>query len=139
MDALQSFPPELWNSPAPNDPTYELGFAVEALWYDAYLHADDIRVALGLTPHHGDGLRCAVHHIAGYLDHQSWRPATLELTGIEPIHISGGGPAITGDPRLFVLCATGRGDPIALGLDASVNVYAKQPDRSPTGPAQRPR
>jgi hypothetical protein len=91
--------------------------------YDAYLHADDIRAALGLPSARGDGLRCAAHHVAGYLDHH-WGSATLALSGIEPIEIGGGGSEITGDPLEFVLAATGRRDPSAIGLDPGVNVYA---------------
>jgi hypothetical protein len=30
---------------------------------------------------------------------------------------------LTGDPLPFVLAATGRSDPAALGLDPSVNIY----------------
>jgi hypothetical protein len=124
MDLLGAIPPELWSSPAPNNPDDELGFAVEAIWYDAYVHADDILAAIGRPPDRGAGLRCAVHHAAGYLQHQGWGPATLRLTGMEPIDIAGGGPEISGDPYEFVLAATGRGDPSALGLDGTINVYA---------------
>jgi hypothetical protein len=124
MDMLRAIPPELWSSPAPNDPTYEIGFAVEAIWYDAYVHADDIHAALGRPPDRGAGLHVAVHHVAGYLQHQGWGPATLRLTGMEPVEIAGGGPEITADPHDFVLAATGRIDPSTLGLDATVNVYA---------------
>jgi uncharacterized protein (TIGR03083 family) len=121
---LSSLPEEAWAGPAPNDPDYTLGFAVEAVWYDAYLHGDDIRAAVGRSSRRGDGLRCAVHHVAGYLEHQSWGPATIALDGIEPLEIGGGGLEITGDPLEFVLAATGRRDPTLLGLDPSVDVYA---------------
>jgi uncharacterized protein (TIGR03083 family) len=124
MELLRGIPTELWSSPAPNDPTYQLGFAVEAIWYDAYVHADDILAALGRPPDRGAGLVCAVHHVAGYLEHQDWGPATLRLSGIGAIQISGGGPEITCDPHDFLLAATGRSDPSNLGLDPSLNVYA---------------
>jgi hypothetical protein len=37
--------------------------------------------------------------------------------------VSGGGPAITGEPVQFVLAATGRAAPEPLGLDETINVY----------------
>jgi uncharacterized protein (TIGR03083 family) len=122
---LASLPEEAWEGPAPNDPDYTLGFAIEAM-YDAYLHGDDIRDALGLPSARGAGLRCAIHHVAGYLDHQHWGSATLALNGIKQIEIGGGGTEITGDPLEFVLAATGRRDPCAIGLDNSIDVYADQ-------------
>lgn len=122
--SLESLPAEAWAGPAPGSPDYSLRFAAEAIWYDTYLHGDDIRAALGRPSARGDGLRCAVHHVAGYLDHQHWGAATLALNGIERIEIGGGGAEITGDPLEFVLAATGRRDPSAIGLDRSINVYA---------------
>ena len=121
---LASLPEDAWRGPAPRNPGHTLGFGVEAIWYDAYLHGDDIRDALGLTSARGEGLRCAVHHVAGHLEHQGWGPATIALKGIERIEIGGGGPEITGDPLEFVLAATGRRDPSVLGFDPTINVYA---------------
>jgi len=120
---LASLPGEMWDGPAPNNPDFPLSFAVEALWYDAYLHGDDIREALGLPSERGGGLRCAVHHVAGYLDYKHWGSLTLDLDGVERIAIGGGGVEVTGDPLEFVLAATGRRDPTVLGLDPSINVY----------------
>jgi uncharacterized protein (TIGR03083 family) len=124
MPILTSLPEEAWDGPSPIDPSYPLGFAVESIWYDAYLHGDDIRAAIGAPSDLGPGLRCAVHHVAGYLDHHGWGPATLALDGIERIDIGGGGRTVHGAPLAFVLAATGRGDPSALGLDDTINVYA---------------
>jgi uncharacterized protein (TIGR03083 family) len=128
-ELLGSLPEDAWEGPAPSNPDYTLRFAVEAIWYDAYLHGDDVRDALGLPSARGDGLRCAVHHVAGYLDHQHWGSATLALSGIEPIEIGDGGSEITGDPLEFVLAATGRRDPSAIGLDPRINVYADEKGR----------
>jgi hypothetical protein len=48
----------------------------------------------------------------------------LQLDGVGSFDVSGGGgQRVTGDPLTFVLIATGRADPSALGLDPSVNVY----------------
>jgi uncharacterized protein (TIGR03083 family) len=123
---LASLPEAAWAGPAPSNPDYTLGFAVEAIWYGAYLHGDDIRDAIRLPSARGDGLLCAVHHVAGYLEYQNWGSATIALHGIERIEIGGGGPEITGDPLEFVLAATGRRDPSVLGLDPTINVYADE-------------
>lgn len=121
---LESLPEDMWDGPSFTDPQYTLGFAVEAIWFDAYLHGEDIRAAMGVPPSRGPGLRCAVHHVAGYLAHRRWVPATLTLDGADAVDIAGGGASITGDPLDFVLAATGRGNPAALGLDDTVNVYS---------------
>lgn len=122
---LGSLPEDAWDGPSMSDPRYSLGFAVEAIWFDAYLHGDDIRAAIGAAPIRGPGLRCAVHHVAGYLHERGWGPATLALDGIERVEVgSGGGVEVTGDPFAFVLAATGRYDPARLGLDHTINVYA---------------
>ena len=121
---LASLPEDAWAGPAARDPEHTLGFGVEAIWYDAYLHGDDIRDALGLSSERGDGLRCAVHHVAGHLEHQKWGPATIALDGMERIEIGDGGPEITGDPLEFVLAATGRRDPSVHGFDPTINVSA---------------
>lgn len=123
MSILTTFDEDAFAGPAP-DPSFTLGFAVEAIWYDAYLHGDDIRAALGRPSERGAGLRCAVYHVAGYLENRGSEPMTLALVGLEPVPVAGGGIEITADPLDFVLAATGRRDPRALGLDARLNVYA---------------
>lgn len=125
---LASLPEDGWEGPTLSDPSYTLGFSVEAMWFDAYLHGDDIRAALALPSARGAGLRCAVHHVAGYLEHRGWGPATLSLSGVEQVDVGGGGAEISGDPLEFVLAATGRSDPTALGLDPTINVYADEAD-----------
>jgi hypothetical protein len=47
----------------------------------------------------------------------------VALDGIESFDVSGGGQTISGDPLAFVLAGTGRGDPAAIGLDETVNIY----------------
>jgi uncharacterized protein (TIGR03083 family) len=135
-ELLGSLPEEAWEGPSPSNPDYTLNFAVEAIWYDAYLHGEDVRDALGLPSARGGGLRCAVHHVAGSLDQLHWGSATLALSGIERIGIGGGGSEITGDPLEFVLAATGCRDPSVIGLDPTINVYAdgKGPPRSTSKP-----
>jgi uncharacterized protein (TIGR03083 family) len=122
-DLGEAFDDEAWAAPAPGGFDGSLGEGVEALWYDTYIHGDDIRAALGRAPEQGPGLKAAVHHVAMLLDKKGWGPATLSLDGIETLEVSGGGRAVTGDRLAFVLAATGRSDPAALGLDRSVNLY----------------
>jgi uncharacterized protein (TIGR03083 family) len=119
-----AFDDAAWAAPAPGGYDGSLGEGVEALWYDAYLHADDIRVALGCPTERGSGTRASVHHLAMLLDKSGWGPATLSFDGIETLTVGGGGRVLSGDPWPFVLVATGRADPTTLGLDPSVNIYA---------------
>jgi len=122
-DMVAIFDDDAWNAPAPAGLPYSLGVGIEALWYDAYLHADDIRAAIGRPSERGPGLEASVSHVAYFLEDRKWGPATLVLDGMPECEIGGGGRRITGDPLAFVLAATGRGDPGPLGLDASANIY----------------
>jgi uncharacterized protein (TIGR03083 family) len=122
VDILAVFDDAAWGGPSPAG-TGTLGDGVEALWFDAWLHADDIRDAVGRPPEDGPGSRASVSHIALMLTEQGYRPATLALDGHEEYPVSGGGPAITGDAVQFVLVATGRADPATIGLDETVNIY----------------
>jgi uncharacterized protein (TIGR03083 family) len=113
-----------WEQPGPGGIPGTLGSGVEALWFDAWLHADDIRNALGQPTVAGPGVRVSISHLADALADDGWGPATLALDGVEPVTVgAGGGRTVTGDPIEFVLAATGRGDPAALGLDDTVNIY----------------
>jgi uncharacterized protein (TIGR03083 family) len=113
-----------WAGPPPVEVPGTLGMAVEGIWYDTYVHADDIRDALGRPSEHGPGLRAAVSHVVELLADRDWGPATLRLDGMDPVAVGGGGPEVRGDPLMFVLVATGRAHPIELGLDQTVNLYA---------------
>lgn len=112
-----------WSGPAPGPVPGTLGFGAEGIWFEAYVHADDIRDALGRPSVRGAGLRAAVSHLAGLLDRRGWGPATLELEGLERFTVGGGGPPVGGDALTFVLVATGRAHPIELGLVQPLNVY----------------
>jgi uncharacterized protein (TIGR03083 family) len=122
VDILAAFDDAAWSGPSPAG-SGTLGDGVEGLWFDACLHADDIRDAIGLPSEYSSGARVSVSHLAAVLTDQGWRPATLALDGVEEFPVSGGGPAVSGDVLEFVLAATGRADPAALGLDETVNVY----------------
>ena len=121
---IAAFPPEAWDAPLAGF-SGTLAEGVEALVYDCAVHADDIDDALGLGHHptHAE-LVAAVSHVAFHLEDQGWGPATLALDGMPEVDIKGGGERITGNPGLFVLAATGRGNPADFGLDDKVNIYA---------------
>lgn len=123
-DLLASFDAAAWSGPAPGAPHLTLGEGIEALWTDSWVHADDIRAAVGRPSERSSGLRGSVFHYARLLERSGWGPATLQLDGMERVDVSGGGgTTVTGDPLDFVLVATGRRDPANLGLDDTVNVY----------------
>ena len=125
-DLLAAFDDDAWAGPAPAGVTGTLGDGVLALWYDAYLHADDIRAAVGLASVRGPGLHASVVHVADTLTTNGWGPATLALDGLDEIAISGGSEQrrITGDPLAFVLAATGRAEAATVALGPDVNIYA---------------
>lgn len=123
VEVLNGFTEEAWLARAPGGFPGPLRRAVLVLWYELYVHGDDIRAATGREPHRGSGLRASVVHVAETLGLWGWEPATLRLDGIEPMQVRGGGRVITGDPLGFLLAATGRLDPALIGLDDRVNIY----------------
>jgi uncharacterized protein (TIGR03083 family) len=126
-DIVAAIDDTAWSGPAPGELGIPLSEGVEALWYDAFIHNNDIRDAVGRENVRGAGLRAAVSHLADLLSQQEWGPATLALDGLDEFPVSGGGgQRITGDPYDFVLVATGRKDPSTFGLDETVNVYREQ-------------
>ena len=115
---------EMWNGPS-GVPDLTLGEGVLTLWYDAYVHADDIRTAIGRQSERSDGLHGSVAYLAAALTRRGWEPATLALDGVPRYDVGGGGNEITGDPLQFVLVATGRAAASTMGLDPTVNIYAE--------------
>jgi uncharacterized protein (TIGR03083 family) len=114
-----------WDGPAPGGLAGTLGFGVEALFYDAFVHGDDIRAALGRPSVRDDGLLAAVSHVSALLTEKGWGPAVLRFGDLGEFPVGGGGGrVIEADPLAFVLVATGRANPAPLGLDETVNVYA---------------
>lgn len=101
---LPAFDDAAWAARAPGGYDGSLGEAVEALWYDAYVHADDIRAALGMPTEIGPGLEVATAHVALFLDKLGW---------------SGDLPSDGPAAHEFVLAATGRAD-----LPGVPNIYA---------------
>jgi uncharacterized protein (TIGR03083 family) len=119
LDALDD---DMWNGPS-GVPDLTFGRGVLTLWYDAFVHADDIRAALGRPSEGGPGLAASVEYLAGELTGHEWGPATLALDGIPRHDVGGGGREITGDPMQFVLVATGRAEPSTVGLEPGVSIY----------------
>ena len=118
------FDEEAWEAEAPAGVAPSVGWGVESLWYDAFVHGDDIRAAIGQPSVPTEAMRAAVSHITAVLTDQGHPAATVDLDGIEPFDVSGGGDrTITGDPVAFILAGTGRRDPASLGLDEAINIY----------------
>ncbi|CAN5525323.1 hypothetical protein BH20ACT2_BH20ACT2_16160 [soil metagenome] len=104
---LPLFDDDAWAAAAPGGYDGTLGDGIEALWYDTWLHADDIRAALGRPTELGDGLRGAVSHVVFELAKRGWH-----------------GEVPAGDELGFVLVATGRADPTTMRNAAPLNIYA---------------
>jgi hypothetical protein len=102
------------------------GEGVEGLWYDAFVHAEDIRAAVGRNREPGPGLRASLSHVADLLGRQAWPAATLAFEPYGEFAIGSPGDGdrrFDGDPLEFVLVATRRLDRSVLGLDETVNIY----------------
>ena len=113
---------DAWAAPS-GVPDLTLGDGVLTLWYDTYVHADDIRDAIGAPSERGAGLDATVYYHARELTARGWGPATLALDGTARYDIGDGGTEITGDALQFALVATGRADASTIGLDRGVNIY----------------
>jgi uncharacterized protein (TIGR03083 family) len=103
---LPAFDDAAWAAGSPGSYEGTLGDGVEALWYDTWLHADDIRAALGHDSVQGPALAGAVSHVG------------FELRKRDQAD------AVVGDPFTWVLVATGRAEPSVIGDEAPVNIYA---------------
>jgi uncharacterized protein (TIGR03083 family) len=113
-----------WASPSPA-PDFSIGEGVLALWYDTWIHGDDIRAAVGLPTVRGGGLVAAVAHVHEQLGRREWGPARLALQGLPELSVGeANGKVVAADPFRFVMVATGRADAAELGLEPSVNIYA---------------
>lgn len=120
---IGGFDDAAWLARAPGGFPGPLRRAVLVLWYELYVHGDDIRHAVGQPSDRGTGLRASVIHVAETLGLWGWGPATLRLGDLEELPVRGGGEEYSGDPLAFLLAATGRVDPVPLGLDENVNIY----------------
>ena len=79
-----------------------LGDGVLLLWYDVYVHADDIRAAIGRPTVKTEGLNAAVAYLVGQLDQRGFdtdadrarrhRPSPVRAGGDRPGRRRGAGP-----------------------------------------------
>lgn len=99
----------VWSSPSPV-PDLTMGDGILTLWYDTYVHADDVRHAAGHAPDKGPGLAAAVMYLEAELARRAWSGTVGD--GVAPYD--------------FVLAATGRLDAERIGLDPTVNIYRAQ-------------
>ena len=120
---LSLFDEAAWSGPVGPGVDGTLGAAMHSLWAGIYIHVEDVLAAVGREPQRGPGLGAAVDHIADALTAGGWGPATLQLEDLGVVEVGGGGRRIETDALTFVLVASGRSDPSALGLDERVNVY----------------
>jgi uncharacterized protein (TIGR03083 family) len=103
---LPVFDDAAWDAPAPGGYEGTLGDGVEALWYDTWLHGDDIRAAVGRPSVQGDGMRGGVSHVRFELAKRGWE----------------GDVPVDGDEAFeFILAATGR---VPSGAGGPINIYA---------------
>jgi uncharacterized protein (TIGR03083 family) len=118
---------EVWDGPS-GLPDLSMGDGVLTLWYDTYVHGDDIRAAIGLPPATGPGLRAAVRYLEKTLTDRGWGPAHLRFTDQDDdfgeLVVGTAATTLPVDALEFVLAATGRVDPTSLGLHEDVNIYA---------------
>jgi uncharacterized protein (TIGR03083 family) len=120
---LATFNDRAWLAPAPGGFPGPLRRAVLVLWYELFVHGDDLRCATGRADRRGPGLRAASAHLAETLGLWGWGSASLHLPPLEVMEVRGGGPRVELDPLDFVRTATGRIDPATVGLDHTVNIY----------------
>jgi uncharacterized protein (TIGR03083 family) len=114
---------QAWEAPAPSDFPGPLRRAMLVLWYELYVHGDDIRAAIGASQDDGPGLLASVAHVCETLGLWGWGPATVSLDGLPELPVRGGGRRVSGAALPFLLAATGRLDPKVVGLDDRVNIY----------------
>ena len=107
---LPLFDDAAWTGPGPGGFDGTLGDGVEALYYDTWMHAEDIRAALGQAPVMSSGFGAARSHVAWDLRRVAqWQ---------------GEMPKSDADAYAFIMAATGRTDASRLGAAAPPNIYA---------------
>ena len=107
---LPLFDDAAWAGPGPGGFDGTLGDGVEALWYDTWMHAEDIRAALGQAPVMSSGFQAARSHVAWDLGRVAKWKGELPKSDTSAYD--------------FILVATGRADASLLGAGAPPNIYA---------------
>jgi uncharacterized protein (TIGR03083 family) len=122
---------EVWNGPS-GVPDLTMAEGVLTLWYDTFVHADDIRAAIGEPSEAGPGLKASLAYLESELTKRSFGPARVVFAdqdesfgGLAIGETDASTPTHRVDAHDFVLAATGRLDADALGLDPGVNIYAE--------------
>jgi uncharacterized protein (TIGR03083 family) len=103
---LPLFDDDAWMAQAPGGYEGTLGDGVEALWFDTWMHAEDIRDGIGAPSLPGPAVAGAVSHVSFELRKR------------------GESGEVVGDPVTWVLVATGRAEPSLIGADAPIDIYA---------------
>lgn len=124
-DLAEAFDEDAFNAEGPQGNGQTLGYGLEALWFDTFLHGDDILAAVGRSTPSTTAFAPSVSHISDTLSQEGAQPATIRLTGLDEFLVSGGDSArlVDGDPMQFILVATGRADPATMGLGPEINIY----------------
>ncbi|MFC4588221.1 maleylpyruvate isomerase family mycothiol-dependent enzyme [Sphaerisporangium corydalis] len=131
IQTLSTLDEPSWQLPSAN-PGLTIEQGALGIWHDLYIHVDDIRSALGLPSERGAGLVASVANTADRLRRDGYGPARILVDGLdggsgtEELLFGDDGAASTPvrlDALGFLLVATGRTDPAALGLTEEVNIY----------------
>ncbi|HEY1739574.1 MAG TPA: maleylpyruvate isomerase family mycothiol-dependent enzyme [Acidimicrobiia bacterium] len=107
---LPLFDDAAWAAPAPGGYEGTLGDGVEALWYDTWMHGDDIRAALGRPVELGPAVPGALSHIGFELTKLGWNG---------PVPAAG-----DADAHAFLMVASGRAAAATYQGETPLNVYA---------------
>lgn len=104
-------------------PDFTIGQGMHSLVADTFIHADDIRNALGRPSAMGPALYTSIDFILGRLSRDKAAladPDVAPLLLLPPESIT----QVTGlDPHEFLLAATGRRDATSLGLPTRINIF----------------
>ena len=105
-------------------PDLTLGEGVLTLWYDTYVHADDIRAAVGdASPNGVTASTRRSRYLAGQLTAKGWGPPRSCSTVRAGTTSAAAAAEITGDALQFALVGTGRVEAECMGLEPDVNIY----------------
>jgi uncharacterized protein (TIGR03083 family) len=117
-----AFDDAAWAAPSPV-PGFTVGQGVHSLLHDAYVHGDDVRAALGRPFDAGPGLRASLDFVLGALlrdEAAAADPAVGRLADVPSEDFERQTGMAAHD---FLLAATGRSDPLRLGLPKCVNIF----------------
>ncbi len=103
---LPLFDDAAWMAEAPGGYEGTLGDGVEALWFDTWMHGNDIRSAVGTVSDEGPAMAGGISHVSFELRKR------------------GQPDAVVGDPLTWLLVATGRAQPSVIGDGAPFDIYA---------------